>query len=263
MALPRPEDHPTPLLPGPLSSPRLALQRGGAGDDLDELGGDPRLPRAVVLQRELVDELAGVLGGVLHGAHARALLAGGGLHDAVEQVRGHDVLAHVQQHLTLGVWLKVVVHQRLLLGRRKRGDDLEGGVVLDGAHVLVVDDGDAVHLLGGHAGGDGGGGRVGDGRLQVRGAAHQLLRVPAPNVAPALLANNEDAGLLALTGYSGQHFARVPQHVVVHTAAEAAVRGDGDDQGLARELPGQVKFLHVLGGCCDLPCPCIVWFGSS
>ena len=34
------------------------LERGGAGDDLDELSGDDGLPRPVVRQLELLDHLA-------------------------------------------------------------------------------------------------------------------------------------------------------------------------------------------------------------
>src|SRR5689334_21494179 len=51
----------------------------GAGDDLDQFLGDVRLPRAVVVERQPVDHVAGVARGVVHRAHARALLACGAL----------------------------------------------------------------------------------------------------------------------------------------------------------------------------------------
>src|SRR5882724_2911025 len=48
-------------------------QRLGAGDDLDQLFGDHRLAGAVVGQGLLADHLAGIAGGVVHGAHLRAI----------------------------------------------------------------------------------------------------------------------------------------------------------------------------------------------
>src|SRR3569833_3061476 len=42
------------------------LKRLGAGDDLDQLLGDHRLPGPVVAQRLLADHIAGIAGGVVH-----------------------------------------------------------------------------------------------------------------------------------------------------------------------------------------------------
>ena len=68
---------------------------GGARDDLDELGGDDGLAGSVVLDVEFVDHLVGVLCGVLHGAHAGALLGRGVLEQAVVNVRGKvELLQH-------------------------------------------------------------------------------------------------------------------------------------------------------------------------
>ena len=50
------------------------LERLGAGNDLDQLLGDHRLARAVILQRQPPDHVAGVAGRIVHGTHARALL---------------------------------------------------------------------------------------------------------------------------------------------------------------------------------------------
>ena len=52
------------------STARLALERGGTRDNLNQLGGDSGLAGSVILQVELAEHLAGILGGVLHGAHA-------------------------------------------------------------------------------------------------------------------------------------------------------------------------------------------------
>src|SRR5687767_10844846 len=49
------------------------LQRFRASDDLDEFGGDRGLAAAVVLDGQLVDQLAGVARGVVHRGHRRAL----------------------------------------------------------------------------------------------------------------------------------------------------------------------------------------------
>src|SRR6185437_14733123 len=55
----------------------LPLSNGfGAGDDLDEFLGDVRLACAVIVQRQALDHVAGVACRVVHGRHARAVLAG-------------------------------------------------------------------------------------------------------------------------------------------------------------------------------------------
>ena len=51
-------------------------ERLGAGDDLDQLFRDVSLARAVVVDRQAIDDVTGVARGVVHGRHARALLAG-------------------------------------------------------------------------------------------------------------------------------------------------------------------------------------------
>src|SRR5918999_240120 len=51
-------------------------KRLGAGDDLDQFLGDHRLARAVVGERLLADHFTGVAGGVVHGAHLRAVERG-------------------------------------------------------------------------------------------------------------------------------------------------------------------------------------------
>src|SRR5215204_2887545 len=62
----------------------LGSERLGARDDFDQFLGDHRLTRAVVELRLLPDHVARVAGGVVHGAHARALLGGGVLEKRAE-----------------------------------------------------------------------------------------------------------------------------------------------------------------------------------
>src|ERR1700746_3953569 len=56
-----------------LSRVQSALDRLGAGDDLDQLLGDHLLTGAVVDQCLLADHFAGIAGGVVHRAHLRAV----------------------------------------------------------------------------------------------------------------------------------------------------------------------------------------------
>src|SRR5689334_5110207 len=56
----------------------LPLSDGfGAGNDLDQFLGDVRLARAVIVQGQALDHVAGVARGVVHRRHARPVLAGG------------------------------------------------------------------------------------------------------------------------------------------------------------------------------------------
>ena len=55
---------------------RSCLERFGARNDFDEFLGDLRLALAVVLDRQLVDHVAGIARGIVHGAHPRALFGG-------------------------------------------------------------------------------------------------------------------------------------------------------------------------------------------
>src|SRR3974390_2259488 len=57
-----------------ISSSFKKLERLGTRDDLDHFLRDHRLTRAVVTKSLLADHLTGIAGGVVHRAHARALL---------------------------------------------------------------------------------------------------------------------------------------------------------------------------------------------
>src|SRR5258705_13981855 len=65
----------------------------GAGRDLDHFAGDVGLADLVVGEGEVVDQLLGVLGRVLHRDHSTRLLAGLALEDRLEQAGG-DVAGH-------------------------------------------------------------------------------------------------------------------------------------------------------------------------
>src|SRR5271165_945042 len=66
-----------PMLFLGMSPNSCASKRLGAGDDFDQLLGDGGLTRAVVVEGEAVDHLAGIASGVVHRSHPRTLLARG------------------------------------------------------------------------------------------------------------------------------------------------------------------------------------------
>src|SRR5690349_3507480 len=68
--------------------PSLSSKRLGAGDDFDEFFGDVGLPLSIVAQRQLVDHIASITRGTVHGAHARALFGGGIFQQAAENLAG-------------------------------------------------------------------------------------------------------------------------------------------------------------------------------
>src|SRR3954454_2521407 len=59
----------------------------GAGRDLDHLAGDVGLTDLVVGEREVLDQVLGVLGRVLHRDHPARFLAGLCLEDGLEEAR--------------------------------------------------------------------------------------------------------------------------------------------------------------------------------
>ena len=52
------------------------LERLGTGDDLNQFLGDHRLAGTIISERLFADHLAGIARGIVHRAHARALLGG-------------------------------------------------------------------------------------------------------------------------------------------------------------------------------------------
>src|SRR4051794_17683136 len=76
----------------------LASASVRAGRDLDHLAGDVRLADLVVGQGQVLDELFGVLGRVLHRDHPARLLARLGLEDGLEQARRHVAREQSVEH---------------------------------------------------------------------------------------------------------------------------------------------------------------------
>src|SRR5438128_2169651 len=72
---------------GRRTSAALRIQGVRSGDDLEDLLRDLRLPRAVHLERQRVDELAGALRRASHRRHARALLGGRRLEQRAVELR--------------------------------------------------------------------------------------------------------------------------------------------------------------------------------
>src|SRR5690242_8904003 len=67
----------------------LPLSDGfGAGNDFDEFLGDIGLARAVVVQRQALDHIAGIACGVVHRGHARPMLARGTFEQCAEDRDG-------------------------------------------------------------------------------------------------------------------------------------------------------------------------------
>src|SRR5690348_2555649 len=77
-------ERPVPFSNGatPLSGclrPLLALQCGGTTDDLGELGSDGGLTCTVVGKTQGLEQLVGVVAGLVHGGHTGAVLRGVGI----------------------------------------------------------------------------------------------------------------------------------------------------------------------------------------
>jgi hypothetical protein len=77
------------------------LGRRRTSDNLDQLAGDDGLSGAVEQDLELIDHVAGVLGGVVHGVAAGGLLASVALSQSPVEAVGQSVLAQVGQDLVV------------------------------------------------------------------------------------------------------------------------------------------------------------------
>src|SRR3954471_9068523 len=117
-----------------VSSLCRSLERLGARDDLDQFLGDLGLARAVVERRLLLDHVAGVAGGVVHGAHARALLGRRVLEEGAEDLDREIARKQALENLVLaglvlvdGLAIRATAGADLgrddLLRRRDLGDD--------------------------------------------------------------------------------------------------------------------------------------------
>src|SRR6266850_7509833 len=119
------ECGPAPRQAAPRSS---SSQRLGAGDDLDQLFGDHRLAGAVVRQGLLADHLARIAGGVIHGAHLRAIERCSVLQKRAEDLHRDVARQELRENLFF-VRLILVDSRGSLAGCRfeHRWNDLLGG----------------------------------------------------------------------------------------------------------------------------------------
>jgi len=242
----------------------------GTGDDLEDLPGDLGLALAVVSDGEVLAELDGVVGGAAHGAHPGGELAGERLlqgaedlaveierEQRVEDLHGvllelHDggeglrldlhllaldgelpLLGGEAEELVLGgVHADAVDVADLALGGHGQ-QRLDDGVGAHQRHELGVEQLHLVHLLRHEEGVD----QVADG-LRVLHRGHAVhLQLPlqrdvgaAREVGVALLPHADDGVLEPQLLELLDAGVRLLQHVVVETAAEAALAGE-DHQG--------------------------------
>jgi hypothetical protein len=227
-------------------------QRFRAGDDFHDLLGDLGLARAVHLEREVVDDLAGVLGGVAHGGHARAVLRRRGLEertvdrdlDVVGDEALEDLLRPglvldervvsglvVTAALVLGLVLVLLgLEDRRLLQRQQR---LAAHLLHQRRDVAVVEDVDAVDLVvdvgRDEVLGDAAGVRVGRAVGEARVAARDLAAAEPErrHAAPAGGVEDHVAALVLVLGRRPQAGA---QDLRVERAREAAIARDEQDR---------------------------------
>lgn len=230
---------------GRSTAKHLALEGGGSGDNLDELGGDSGLAGSVVLQVELVQHLAGVLGGVLHGAHAGGLLGGGVVHQHLVQLGGHGVLVEVLQGLGVVLGLHLVVEEEGVGGVQQGGDGLHGGDVHDGGLELVVQEVHGVVLTANNILGKRSGELKSVRHLAISGGTNESGSVRAAELGTALLTEDENIDALAIGVQSGDSASGHTSEDGVHATAKTLVGCQNNKQVLARE-GGNINSLEVL-----------------
>src|ERR1700704_5036739 len=221
------------MIPKSLSTFRdHALERLGPGDDLDQFLGDHRLAGAVIGQRLLAYHLAGIARGIVHRAHAGALLGGGVFQERAEYLRGDIARQQLRQDVFL-VRLVFIGRARAAFGllRDDGGDDLlRGRDLRDHRPETREEQGADVEFAGLEQRDD----LVRD-RLGIREAerAHRaqldglddLLLVDAFELVVALAADAQDLDLLALAGQRDDALAREPHDRRIERAAQAALGG--------------------------------------
>lgn len=82
---------------------RLTLRSGRTSNDLDKFASNDGLTCSVVQNLKLVNHLASVLGGVVHGVLTRRLLASVALRQRPVERVGKSVLAEVGENLVLNL----------------------------------------------------------------------------------------------------------------------------------------------------------------
>src|SRR5579872_6812467 len=111
-----------------MSSSLRELKRFRAGDDLDQFFGDHCLTRAVIDERLLANHFAGIAGGVIHRAHACALLGRCVFQKCAEHLHRQITRQQIVENIAL-VRLVFVSRGRTGFFRllEHRRDDLLGG----------------------------------------------------------------------------------------------------------------------------------------
>src|SRR4051812_20690340 len=232
----------------------LNLDGFGAGDDLDEFLGDRRLPRAVHLQRQLLDHVARVARGAVHRRHLRAVEARRILEQDAEDLDGEVARQQVGQDLAL-VRLELVDRAarhrrsgRAGFRRRRRNELLHRHRLAHRRAEAIEDHGGDVEFAGLEQLGDARRYLARVGERQARpaelgdGVDDQRSEVAAELVT-ALAADAQDLDRLALGQQRADQTARLANDGAVEGAAQAAIRG-GDDHELdpvragARQQPG-------------------------
>ena len=77
-------------------------------DNFNNLFGDGRLPHFVHVQRQGLDDVAGVFGGGFHGGHARGMLGGGRFQHGAKNLRFDVSRKQAVQNLFLRLFVDVV-----------------------------------------------------------------------------------------------------------------------------------------------------------
>src|SRR5439155_16246242 len=110
-------------LPPVISSSILSFEGLGTADDLEDLARDTGLAGLVQGQGQLLDHFFRVLRRVVHGKHARGVLARGAFKERLVDLNLHVPRQKVSEN-HLGAWLEDVVEQtcRASLGRNNRQD---------------------------------------------------------------------------------------------------------------------------------------------
>src|SRR5205823_3703253 len=218
-----------------------------AGHDLEDLLGDLGLAGAVQVERQAVDQLDRVLGGIPHRGHAGAVLGRGRLEQrAVDLGLEIDGQEPLEDLLRLGL-VDEVSHQRSLMLLlilfaaehllRDRQHLLFRDALDERRDVVVVDEHGAVDLVFAVELGKPVGDRLGvavAGPVGEAGPGLLDLVAAEPQGRAALPPDDEPAHLPALRPQRALEREGAPEDLPVECAGKAAVAGERDDRDPAR-----------------------------
>src|SRR5579872_1682838 len=218
----------------------LPLSDGfSAGNDFDEFLGDIGLARAVVVERQALDHVAGVARGAVHGGHARTMLARRTFQQRAKDRDGKGLRQKAGQDGFL-VRLEFVGGAtevyRLAFWRRRRGNQLLLGDDLGDHRTEAVVDQDAdVDLARGQHGGDADADvlRVAEFQSALAGegdVAGDAAGEFAAQIVATLAADRQDLDGLAFGFEAARECAGRATDARVERAGEAAIGGDRDQQ---------------------------------